>query len=176
MQMTLDEAVAVLERTPAALRGLLEGLPEAWIRADEGPETWSPYDIVGHLVHGERTDWLPRIRRLLEHGESMPFEPFDRFAHFTESKGYTMPDLLDAFAKARARSLVDLAALRLAPGDLGRAGTHPAFGRVTLGELLSTWTVHDLGHLAQCCRVMAARYRDDIGPWREYLPIVAPRR
>lgn len=176
MAFELDEAAAILARTPTALRGLLSGVPEAWARADEGPGTWSPYDIVGHLIHGERCDWLPRIRRLLEHGETVAFDPFDRFAQFRESGGRPLDELLDEFTAARARSLVDLAALRLAPADLARAGTHPAFGRVTLGQLLSTWAVHDLGHLAQACRAMAGRYRDDVGPWREYLPIVAPRR
>lgn len=176
MAFDLEEAAAILARTPTALRGLLEGLPDAWARADEGPGTWSPYDIVGHLIHGERCDWLPRIRRLLEHGESVPFEPFDRFAQFRESQGRSLDALLDEFAAARRQSLADLAALELAPADLARTGRHPDFGPVTLGQLLSTWTAHDLGHLAQACRAMAGRYRDEVGPWRQYLPIVAPRR
>jgi hypothetical protein len=176
MAIVVAEAVAILERTPAALRGLLAGLPDVWTRADEGPGTWSPYDIVGHLVHGERTDWIPRLVRLLEHGEAVPFAPFDRFAQFTESKGRSLADLLDEFSRLRAHSLRELAALDLGEADLGRTGTHPAFGRVTLAQLLATWTAHDLGHLAQACRAMAGRYRDDVGPWREYLPIVAPRR
>lgn len=176
MAFAIDEAVAILERTPGALRALLGGLPAAWTAADEGPGTWSPYDIVGHLIHGERTDWIPRVRRLLEHGEAVPFAPFDRFAQFTESQGRSLAVLLDEFAALRAHSLSDLASLRLAGEDLARTGTHPAFGRVTLAQLLATWTVHDLGHLAQACRAMAGRYRDDVGPWREYLPIVAPRR
>ena len=176
MAFDINEAAAILERTPGALRALLGGLPEAWTAADEGPGTWSPYDIVGHLVHGERTDWIPRVRRLLEHGEAVPFDPFDRFAQFTESHGRPLDALLDEFAALRAGSLRDLAALRLAPADLARTGAHPAFGRVTMAQLLSTWTAHDLGHLAQACRVMAGRYREDVGPWREYLPITAPRR
>lgn len=176
MVFDLSEATAVLERTPAALSALLAGLPESWTRADEGPDTWSPYDVVGHLSHGERRDWIPRVKHLLACGESTPFEPFDRSAHFAAAQGRPLSALLAEFAELRARSLCDLSALRLSPEDLDRAGTHPEFGRVTLGQLLATWTVHDLGHLAQVCRAMAGRYRRDIGPWAAYLPIVAPRR
>ena len=176
MVFDLGEATEVLERTPAALAALLGGLADAWVRADEGPDTWSPFDVVGHLIQGERCDWLPRVRHILEHGESTPFTPFDRFAQFEASKGSTLAALLDEFAALRARSLRDLSALRLSSADMDRAGTHPAFGRVTLGQLLSTWTVHDLGHVAQICRAMAGRYHRDVGPWAAYLPIVAPRR
>lgn len=176
MTFELAEAVSVLERTPAALRALLLDLPETWTRANEGPETWSPYDVVGHLIHGERCDWIPRIRIILGHGESLAFAPFDRFAQFTESAGRPLADLLDEFSTLRTQSLRELADLQLSPSDLVRLGTHPALGRVTLGQLLSTWTVHDLGHVAQVCRAMAGRYREDVGPWQQYLPIVAPRR
>lgn len=175
MTFELVEAVKVLERTPAVLRAMLLDLPETWTGADEGPETWSPYDVVGHLIHGERCDWIPRIRIILDHGETRAFPPFDRYAQFSESAGRPLADLLDEFGTLRAQSLRDLAALELAPTDLARSGTHPAFGRVTLGHLLATWTAHDLGHLAQVCRVMAGRYREDVGPWRAYLPIVASR-
>ena len=176
MAFDLGEATAILERTPAALRALLGGLPDAWTRADEGPDTWSPFDVVGHLSHGDRAEWIPRVRHLLEHGEARPFTPFDRFAQVRDAPGRTLSEKLDEFAALRAQSLRDLAALRLTPADLERAGAHPAFGRVTLGQLLATWTVHDLGHLAQVCRAMAGRYREDAGPWAAYLPILAPRR
>jgi hypothetical protein len=176
MAFDLEEMVAVLERTPAALRGLLAGLPDAWITADEGPGTWSPYEVVGHLIHGERSNWIARVRHILDAGESRPFTPFDRFAQQSESRQRTLAELLDQFAGLRAASLRDLAALRLTAADLERIGAHPEFGRVTLGQLLATWTVHDLGHLAQVCRVMAGRTREEVGPWRAYLPVLAPRR
>lgn len=176
MTFELAEAVSVLERTPAVLRAMLLDLPEAWTAANEGPETWSPYDVVGHLIHSERCDWVPRIRIILGHGETMTFPPFDRFAQFKESAGRPLAELLDEFETRRTQSLRELAAMQLAPADLVRIGTHPALGRVTLGHLLSTWTVHDLGHVAQVCRAMAGRYREDVGPWQQYLPVVAPRR
>ncbi|HYE95340.1 MAG TPA: DinB family protein [Rubricoccaceae bacterium] len=175
MTLDLDEALALLERTPAVLDAWLRGLPDAWLTPTEGPDTWSPFDIVGHLLHGERTDWLPRLRRVLDDGDTKPFEPFDRFAQFEESKGKTLPDLLDEFAAARAENLDTVRALGLTAGDFTRPGLHPALGPVTLGHLLATWVVHDLGHIAQIARVMAKRYAADVGPWSAYLPILFDR-
>src|SRR5688572_7387717 len=139
----LDEAVAVLTRTPATLRSMLEGLPPLWVENNEGGETWSPFAVVGHLVHGERTDWIPRARTILEAGDSRPFEPFDRFAQFRESEGKSLAELLDEFESLRRESLAELAGFGLGEADLARAGTHPELGRVTLGELLATWVAHD---------------------------------
>ena len=167
-----DEATAVLERTPTTLRALLAGLPEPWIRATEGEGTWSPYDIVGHLIHGERTDWMTRTRHILAHGATSPFVPFDREAMLAEPSDRPLAELLDTFEGLRRQNLADLGALGLGPADLERPGLHPALGPVTLGQLLATWVVHDLGHLAQVSRVMSKRYRDAVGPWRAYLPVL----
>ncbi len=171
----LDEAVEILERTPSVLRVWLGGLGEAWLIADEGPDTFSPKEVVGHLLHAEEADWIPRARRILEHGESRAFEPFDRFAQRALLERHSTEELLDRFAAARAGSLATLRGWRLDPERLARRGTHPAFGPVTLGQLLSTWAVHDLGHLAQIARVMAKRYAADVGPWMEYLPVLRDR-
>jgi uncharacterized damage-inducible protein DinB len=171
----LEEARAVLERTPAILRAWLSGLPEAWTEADEGPETWSAFDILGHLIHGERTDWIARARIVLDHGEGRAFDPFDRFAQFEESRGRSLGELLDEFAELRRRNLETLQNLELGPDDLARVGRHPDLGRVTLGELLATWTAHDLGHLAQIARVMAKRYGKAVGPWQAYLSVLHDR-
>ena len=172
MDFDLTAGIAVLERTPHTLRAMLAGLPPAWTDATEGPETWSPYVIVGHLIHGERTDWIPRVEHLLAHGEAIPFPPFDRFAQFEASAGKSLPDLLDTFRDVRTESLRRLGALRLTRDDLGRTGTHPEFGRVTLGQHLATWVVHDLDHVAQVARVMGRQYAEAVGPWRKYLRIV----
>jgi hypothetical protein len=169
----MEEAVAVLERTPAAIDALLRGLPDGWLGAHEGGETWSPFDVLGHLIHGERTDWLPRIRTILEHGEEQPFEKFDRFAQFAESQGRAVNDLLDEFATLRRENLRALASLRLSPADLDRRGRHPALGPVTLRHLLATWVAHDLDHLTQISRVIAGQYADEVGPWRAYLRIIS---
>lgn len=169
---TLDDAAAVLARTPATLDAWLRGLPEEWITAHEGGDTWSPFDVIGHLIHGERTDWVPRAKIILEHGESRVFDPFDRLAQFAESEGRTLESLLDEFAALRQHSLRDLAALKLTDADLDRRGRHPAFGVVTLRQLLSTWVAHDLDHIVQIARVLARQYSDEVGPWREYLRIV----
>ena len=168
----LEDAAAMLARTPAALDALLRGLPDEWIFANEGGDTWSPFDVIGHLIHGERTDWVPRAKIILEHGEARAFEPFDRFAQFAESEGRTLASLLDEFAALRQQSLRDLAALQLTEADLGRRGRHPAFGVVTLRELLSTWVAHDMDHVAQISRVLARQYSDEVGPWRAYLRII----
>ena len=168
----LDEATGILARTPRTLDALLRGLPPAWSSAHEGGETWSPFDVIGHLVHGERTDWLPRVRIILADGESRPFPPVDRSAHVEASRGRTLQSLLDEFATLRRESLAALAAMRLADADLDRTGQHPAFGPVTLRQLLSTWVAHDLDHIVQVARVMARQYSDSVGPWRAYLGVI----
>ena len=170
----LGEALALLERTPPALDAWLRGAPEAWLDArTEGPESFSPRDVLGHLIGGERTDWIPRARIILQHGESRPFDPFDRFA-FKREAGKPIGSLLDEFARLRRDNLAALRDLQLAPADLDRRGRHPdaSFGPVTLRQLLATWVVHDLSHLAQVARVMGKRYADDVGPWRAYLPML----
>jgi len=172
MNFDLTTAVPVLERTPAVLDLWLRGQPEAWLHGTEGPETWSPFDVVGHLIHGERTDWMPRVEHLLAHGEAVPFPPFDRFAQFAASRGRTLGELLDTFAELRAASLRRLEARRLTPTDLDRTGRHPEFGRVTLGQHLATWVAHDLDHIAQIARVMGRQYSEAVGPWRRYLRII----
>ncbi len=169
----LAEAVAVLERTPALLAAMLEGLDDAWLDTrTEGPESFSPRDVLGHLIGGERTDWMPRTRMILEHGEAATFEPFDRVAFRREAAGADLAGLLAAFAGLRSANLLALKGLRLTAADLDRRGRHPDFGPVTLGQLLATWVVHDLSHLAQIARVMGKRYRDDVGPWRAFLPML----
>lgn len=172
MSFDLKESVSVLERTPSALRAMLLGLPSAWIDTNEGPETWSPFDVVGHLIHGERTDWIARATIILEQGENRQFAPFDRFAQFEESRGKSMPQLLDELAELRSTNLLTLTGWTLSDAQLDLVGEHPALGPVTLRELLATWVAHDLGHIAQITRVMAKRYRAAVGPWREYLPVM----
>lgn len=169
MRYKFEEAVPVLERTPKVLDAWLRGLPEGWTSQNEGGETWSPYDVVGHLIHGERADWIPRVRRILESGESVPFDKFDREAQFRESKGKTLEQLLDQFAELRANNLRELRGLKL---DLAAKGTHQALGTVTMEQLLGTWVVHDLTHLSQISRVMAHQYREAVGPWKEYLGVL----
>ena len=172
MEFDLTAGIAVLERTPGTLRSILGGLSPDWIDATEGPDTWSPYVIVGHLVHGERTDWIPRARVILDQGADRRFTPYDRFAQFRESKGKTLAELLDELARLRTDNLATLAGWHLTNEQLDLEGEHPDFGAVTLRQLLATWVVHDLGHIAQIARVMAKQYRDAIGPWRAYLPVV----
>lgn len=172
MGFDLPAATAVLERTPHTLHSMLAGLPDSWIRATEGPETWSPFDIVGHLIQGDRADWIPRAQLILDQGPNRRFTPFDRTAMFRESDGKSLAQLLDEFAHLRTASLTTLAGWRLTDAQLALEGEHPAFGRVTLRQLLATWVTHDLGHIAQIARVMAKQYREAIGPWRAYLPIV----
>jgi hypothetical protein len=172
MDFDLNAGIAILERTPHTLRAMLAGLPSAWTDATEGPETWSPYDIMGHLVHGERADWIERARIILDQGPERRFAPFDRFAQFRESEGKSLVDLLDEFARLRAENLETLQGWGLTDAHLALEGEHPAFGPVTLRQLLSTWVAHDLSHIAQVARVMAKQYRDAIGPWRAYLPIM----
>jgi hypothetical protein len=169
---TLAEAIAILTRTPATLDTLLRGLPDIWVRRNEGKDTWSAYDIVGHLNFGERADWMPRVRILLENGEARPFDPFDRFAQSKASQDQPLEQLLDDFIRLRKENLAALQALNLQHEDLTRRGKHPALGVVTLSELLATWAVHDLTHVHQLCRVMAHQYRDAVGPWSAYLGVL----
>lgn len=172
MNFSFDEAFPILQRTPSVVRALLWDIPELWARGTEGPDTWSPFDIVGHLIHGERTDWVVRTEILLAHGESRPFTPFDRFAQFEASRGKTLHELLDTFAELRAANLIRLESLELTPGDFARRGRHPELGPVTLQQLLATWVAHDLSHIAQIARVMGRQYTEAVGPWRAYLPML----
>lgn len=172
MEFDLAQGIDVLERTPRVLRGMLDGLAPPWTEGTEGPDTWSPYDIVGHLIHGERTDWIPRAQIILAQGANKRFTPYDRFAQFRESQGKTLGELLSEFEQLRAENMTTLRELRLTAEQLALEGEHPAFGAVTLRQLLAAWVVHDLGHIAQVSRVMAKQYREAIGPWQEYLPIV----
>jgi hypothetical protein len=172
--LSLADAIAVLERTPAGLSALLDGLPDDWTSVTEGDGTWSPYDVVGHLIHGERTDWITRARHILA-GETRPFDPFDRTAQFSEIESLTLAELLATFSDLRRQNLATLAAMNLGDADLGRKGLHPELGEVTLGQLLATWVVHDLDHLAQIARTMAKRYTHATGPWNVYLSILRDR-
>jgi hypothetical protein len=165
----------VLSRTPAVLRAGIGGLPEAWTAATEGPGTWSPYDVVGHLIHGERTDWIPRTEHILRHGEAVPFPKFDREAMFAASQGRSLGELLDTFEALRRDSLRRLDALGLTDDDLSRRGLHPELGTVTLGQHLATWVAHDMSHLAQIVRTMARRYAEAVGPWKAYLSVLKER-
>ena len=171
-EFNLADAVAVLTRTPAMLDAMLRGLPSALVRGNEGKDSWSAFDIVGHLIAGERTDWMPRLRIILEDGEARAFDPFDRFAQFSETQGKLLDRLLDEFARLRSENLAALQKLNLQPEDFARRGKHPALGAVTLSELLATWTVHDLTHMHQLSRVMAYQYRDAVGPWGAYLGVL----
>jgi hypothetical protein len=168
----LAEAIAVLTRTPAILNAMLRGMPNIWIRRNEGTDTWSAFDIVGHMIFGERTDWMPRVRIIVENGEARPFDPFDRFAQVNENQEKSMEQLLDDFARLRTENLAALQDLNLQPEDTKRRGKHPALGVVTVSELLATWAVHDLTHLHQLSRVMAHQYREAVGPWRAYLGVL----
>lgn len=173
MEFRVERTIEILERTPQTLRSLLGGLPDSWSRGNEGPDTFSPFDVLGHLIHGEETDWIPRTQIILEHGAAQPFTPFDRFAFRRTSQGKSLADLLDIFERLRAKNLATLKELRLGPEQLSLVGTHPELGSVTLQELLATWTVHDLAHLGQIARVMAKQFGTEVGPWKEYLPILS---
>jgi hypothetical protein len=168
----LADGIAVLERTPATFRALLAGLPDTWIAVNEGPNTFSPFDNVGHLIHGERTDWIPRAKIILAQGTERRFAPYDRFAQVRESQGKTLSTLLDEFTRLRAENVATLRGWKLSDRELALEGEHPELGRVTLRQLLATWVAHDLGHVAQTARVMAKRYREAVGPWRAYLPVL----
>jgi hypothetical protein len=168
----LSDTIALLSRTPAALNALLRDLPEFWILRNEGGDTFNAFEVVGHLIHGERTDWMPRARRILEFGETRAFEPFDRFAQARESQGKTLPELLEEFARLRAENLEELRGLDLQAKDLERRGRHPSLGVVTLSQLLATWAAHDLTHLHQISRIMAHQYREAVGPWTAFLGVM----
>lgn len=172
MEFQLDQAIEILRQTAATLRSMLNGLSDDWIKANEGPDSWSPFDVVGHLIHGEETDWLPRLKIILEHGEARPFTPFDRFAQFEKSAGKALEELLDQFESLRNQNLVALENLQLRPEQLDLKGTHPELGTVNLGQVLATWAAHDLSHIAQISRVMAKQYTEAVGPWKEYMPIL----
>lgn len=174
MGFDLDQALQVLERTPGTLDRLLRGLAPGWTEADEGPGSWSPRVVLGHLIHGEETDWIPRARIILEAGEARAFEPFDRFAQLSRFAGWEPAALLDRFAELREANLATLRGWRLGQAELAQRGRHPELGAVTLGELLATWAVHDLNHLVQVSRAMARRWQDEVGPWRAYLGVLTP--
>lgn len=172
MKFAIESAIEVLERTPHVLSSLLLGLSGEWVTATEGENTWSPYDVVGHLIHGDKTDWMVRARLILSDSENKTFEPFDRFAQFENSKGKSLPDLLNEFKALRAENIASLKSFSIDDTKLNHTGIHPAFGKVTLNQLLATWAVHDLDHLAQIARVMAKQYQHEVGPWIEYLKIL----
>ena len=172
MDFDLDNGIAILERTPATLRALLNGLSPAWTDATEGPDTWSPYVVIGHLIHGERTDWIPRAQIIRAQGVNRTFIPYDRFAQFQESQGKSLTELLDEFARLRAQNVGTLKSWRLTAAQLGLEGEHPEFGAVTMRQLLACWVAHDLGHIVQVARVMAKQYREAIGPWTAYLSVM----
>lgn len=172
MEQNLQHTIALLTRTPATLNALLRDLPEEWTLRNEGENSWSAFDVVGHLIHGERTDWMPRLRRILESGENRAFDPFDRWAQERENQGKRLPQLLDEFADLRAQNLNELRGLNLRPEDFSRCGRHPALGIVTLSELLATWAAHDLTHLHQISRVMAYQYGEAVGPWKASLGVM----
>ena len=172
MEIELADITDLLNRTPRALKELLHGLPKTWIESNEGQNTWSPFDVVGHLIHGERVNWIPRARMILEFGEGKVFEPFDRFAQFEASQGKTIGTLLEEFEGIRQENIRTLKAMNLTLEDLQKFGNHPEFGRVTLSELLSTWAAHDLDHLVQISRTIAKGYKEAVGPWRAFLSVM----
>ncbi|HET6681002.1 MAG TPA: DinB family protein [Gemmatimonadaceae bacterium] len=172
LNFLLPDAVAVLQRTPAVFRALLSGLPDSWITVNEGTDTFSPFDNLGHLIHGERTDWIPRARIILDQGADRTFEPYDRFAQNRESRGKPLALLLDEFETLRRGNIDTLLGWSLSERELALQGTHPELGPVSLRQLLAAWVTHDLGHIAQVARVMARQYRHAVGPWRAYLPVI----
>lgn len=172
MEAHLINTTTLLERTPGALDALLRDLPDSWTQRNEGSNTWTVFDVVGHLIHGEHTDWIPRAKWILQFGDSKPFEPFDRSGHESLVRGKSLAQLLDEFAEARSRSLVELHAMNLPADDFERSGMHPALGRVTLAQLLATWAAHDLTHLHQISRIMAHQYREAVGPWQLFLGVM----
>lgn len=172
MKLDLIKSLEILDRTPMVLRQLLEGLSDDWTKNNEGGETWSPYDVIGHLLHGEKTDWTERVSIILAQGENRTFTPFDRFAQFNDSKGKSLTQLLDEFADYRKKNLDFIKRLNIQESQYALRGIHPALGEVSLSQLLATWTVHDLNHLAQISRVMAKQYMEEVGPWKEYLRIL----
>lgn len=172
MEFSLHRIIEILNKTPDTLEVMLSGIDEAWFFSNEGPETFSPYDVVGHLVHGEKTDYIDRLNLILQHGTSIPFKPFDRFAQFEESKGKTLADLLNEFRALRNKNIDYLRSLNLQEEDFNKKGSHPVLGEVTLRQLLATWAVHDLTHIAQISRVMAKQYKDEVGPWKQFMRVL----
>jgi hypothetical protein len=172
MEFKLEEAIQILRQTPSTIDSLLRPVPGNWIERNEGPNTWSPFDVVGHLIHGEETDWIPRARIIVKDGEARPFEPFDRVAMFEKSKGKSLSELLETFSALRSSNIRELEQMNITRAMLEKQGIHPELGTVTLGQLLATWVVHDLGHIAQIVRVMAHQYREEVGPWSVYLSIL----
>lgn len=172
MEHNLQHTMALLARTPSSLNALLRDLPDEWTLRNEGGDSFNAFDVIGHLIHGERTDWMPRTRRILEFGESRAFDPYDRRAQENESQGKSLAQLLDEFSQLRSENLAALRALNLQPMDLQRRGLHPALGSVTLSQLLATWAAHDLTHLHQISRIMAHQYRNAVGPWSAYLGVM----
>jgi hypothetical protein len=172
MQYSLERSYEILDRTPAVLAALLSGLPDDWVMPNEGPDTFSPYDVVGHFIHGEKTDWVVRAKMILEFGNTKIFEQYDRFAQYEESKGKFLEQLLEEFATLRNENMIWFKALNLNEDDLDRKGMHPVLGEVTLRNLLATWVVHDLTHIAQITRVMAKQYKNEMGPWPQFFRIL----
>jgi DinB superfamily len=174
MEFTLEGTGIILSRTPQLLRTLLDGLPKELLRASYGPNTWSPHEVVGHLIHGEKTDWMPRVRLILRAGEAVAFEPFDRNGHTALCREKSTGELLVLFESLRNTNLAELRTTALKPADLARRGRHPALGQVTLSQLLATWVVHDLNHVAQICKALSFQHQHEVGPWEAYLSILAP--
>lgn len=172
MKYSLERSYEILDRTPAVLQSLLSALPDDWIMPNEGPETFSPYDVVGHLIHGEKTDWTARARMILEFGNTKTFERWNRVAMYDESEGKKLQQLLDEFATIRKENMVWFRSLKLTEADLDKHGMHPVLGDVTLRNLLATWVAHDLTHVAQITRVMAKQYKEEMGPWPEFFRIL----
>lgn len=172
MKFNLNKSIEILERTPSVVETMLKGISEEWVQTNEGPDTWSPYDIVGHYIHGEKTDWIPRLELILSDDPNKKFEPFDRFAQSRDSKGKSLQQLMDEFKAIRQENIIKLKSKNLTEKDFTRTGVHPKFGEVTIAQLLSTWVAHDLNHIAQISRVMAKQYKAEVGPWTEYLRIL----
>lgn len=172
MQFEITQAINILERTPSVIKNLLWNLPNEWTSSNEGNNTWSPFDVVGHLIHGEKTDWIPRTEIILKGDPEVKFSPFDRFAQYEISQGKTINELIIEFEELRKESLNKLSALSISNDDLKLEGSHPELGKVTLNHLLSAWVVHDLGHIAQISRVMAKQYSTEIGPWHQFMGIM----
>jgi len=172
MKYSIDKALEIIERTPVILNVYLKNLSDEWILCNEGGETWSAFDVVGHLIHGEKTDWVPRLKLVLNDSENKTFEPYDRFAQFEESKGKTMKQLLNEFSELRLQNVAFLKSLNITESDFDKKAIHPSLGEVTLNNLLATWVAHDLGHINQISRVMAKQYKREVGPWVEYLSVL----
>jgi hypothetical protein len=172
MKYRVEQALEILERTPAVLHTLLNGLSDDWVMNNEGPETFSPYDVIGHLLHGEKTDWPVRVKMILDFGDTKSFVPWDRFAQYEECKGRSLQQLLNEFEVMRKENMVWFRSLQLTENDLDKNGSHPTLGKVTLKNLLSTWVIHDLTHIAQITRVMAKQYKEEAGPWLQFFRIM----